>query len=70
MKFEAEDPSVVSKSGSGGVDRSQGAARAISVRLSPASTLLFNLIHIQSFIDPGLKWDDLKWFKSITKSKC
>ncbi|KAJ7284155.1 FMN-dependent dehydrogenase-domain-containing protein [Mycena rebaudengoi] len=50
MKFEAEDPSVVSKSGSGGVDRSQGAARAIS-----------------SFIDPGLKWDDLKWFKSITK---
>ncbi|KAJ7734000.1 FMN-dependent dehydrogenase-domain-containing protein [Mycena maculata] len=50
MKFEAEDPSVVSKSGSSGTDRSQGAARAIS-----------------SFIDPGLKWDDLQWFKSITK---
>ncbi|KAJ6538470.1 FMN-dependent dehydrogenase-domain-containing protein [Mycena vulgaris] len=50
MKFEAEDPSVVSNSGSQGVDRSQGAARAIS-----------------SFIDTGLKWDDLKWFKSITK---
>lgn len=31
MKFEAEDPSEVSKAGSGGVDRSQGAARAISV---------------------------------------
>ncbi|KAJ7682434.1 FMN-dependent dehydrogenase-domain-containing protein [Mycena polygramma] len=50
MKFEAEDPSVVSKSGSQAVDRSQGAARAIS-----------------SFIDTGLKWDDLEWFKSITK---
>ncbi|KAJ7068640.1 FMN-dependent dehydrogenase-domain-containing protein [Mycena amicta] len=50
MKFEAEDPSVVSNSGAQGVDRSQGAARAIS-----------------SFIDTALKWDDLKWFKSITK---
>ncbi|KAJ7228304.1 FMN-dependent dehydrogenase-domain-containing protein [Mycena pura] len=50
MKFEAEDPSVVSASGSDGVDRSQGAARAIS-----------------SFIDTALQWDDLKWFKSITK---
>ncbi|KAG6920222.1 hypothetical protein DXG01_004991 [Tephrocybe rancida] len=49
MKFEAADPSEVSKSGSDGVDRSQGAARAIS-----------------SFIDPGLNWDDLDWFKSIT----
>jgi L-lactate dehydrogenase (cytochrome) len=49
MKFEAEDPSEVAKSGSGGVDRSHGAARAIS-----------------SFIDPGLKWSDLDWFKSIT----
>ncbi|KAJ7098803.1 FMN-dependent dehydrogenase-domain-containing protein [Mycena belliarum] len=50
MKFEDADPSVVSSSGSQGVDRSQGAARAIS-----------------SFIDTALKWDDLKWFKSITK---
>ncbi|KAF8908058.1 FMN-dependent dehydrogenase-domain-containing protein [Mucidula mucida] len=49
MKFEAEDPSEVSKAGASGVDRSQGAARAIS-----------------SFIDPGLNWNDLKWFKSIT----
>jgi len=31
------------------IDRSQGAARAIS-----------------SFIDPGLCWDDIDWFKSIT----
>ncbi|KAF9061806.1 FMN-dependent dehydrogenase-domain-containing protein [Rhodocollybia butyracea] len=50
QKFEAEDPAEVSKSGSDGVDRTQGAARAIS-----------------SFIDPGLNWGDLKWFKSITK---
>jgi L-lactate dehydrogenase (cytochrome) len=34
MKFTDEDPSEVSKSGSDGVDRSQGAARAISVRIS------------------------------------
>ena len=33
MKFDAEDPSVDSKSGSQNVDRSQGAARAISVCL-------------------------------------
>lgn len=32
------------------VDRSQGAARAIS-----------------SFIDPSLNWDDLHWFRSITR---
>ena len=32
MKFEAEDPAEVSKNDKqGGVDRSQGAARAISV---------------------------------------
>ncbi|ESK97375.1 mitochondrial cytochrome [Moniliophthora roreri MCA 2997] len=50
MKFEAEDPAEVTKGGSDGVDRSQGAARAIS-----------------SFIDPGLSWKDIPWFKSITK---
>lgn len=50
MKFEAEDPSEVKKTDTNGVDRSQGAARAIS-----------------SFIDPGLSWKDLTWFKSITK---
>lgn len=31
QKFEAEDPSEVTQAGQGGVDRSQGAARAISV---------------------------------------
>ncbi|KAJ3925390.1 MAG: FMN-dependent dehydrogenase-domain-containing protein [Lentinula lateritia] len=50
QKFEAEDPAEVSKTRKDNVDRSQGAARAIS-----------------SFIDPGLKWADLNWFKSITK---
>ncbi|THH33092.1 hypothetical protein EUX98_g1115 [Antrodiella citrinella] len=51
MKFEEADPDQVSKNDkSKEVDRSQGAARAIS-----------------SFIDPSLCWDDLPWFKSITK---
>ncbi|KDQ52808.1 hypothetical protein JAAARDRAFT_162334 [Jaapia argillacea MUCL 33604] len=51
MKFEAEDPAeVTSNKQEDKVDRSQGAARAIS-----------------SFIDPGLDWKDLPWFKSITK---
>ncbi|TCD66741.1 hypothetical protein EIP91_000982 [Steccherinum ochraceum] len=51
MKFEEADPDQVSSNDkSKEVDRSQGAARAIS-----------------SFIDPGLCWDDLAWFKSITK---
>jgi len=36
----------------GEVDRSQGAARAIS-----------------SYIDPGLNWADVPWFKTITKMK-
>ncbi|KAG8734659.1 hypothetical protein FRC12_018432 [Ceratobasidium sp. 428] len=48
QKFEDEGSEV--QRGSSGVDRSQGAARAIS-----------------SFIDPGLSWRDLDWFKSITK---
>ncbi|KII95635.1 hypothetical protein PLICRDRAFT_34557 [Plicaturopsis crispa FD-325 SS-3] len=51
MKFEADDPAEQSRvAGKEDVDRSQGAARAIS-----------------SFIDPGLQWSDLAWFKSITK---
>jgi L-lactate dehydrogenase (cytochrome) len=41
--------SNVQSSGGDNVDRSQGAARAIS-----------------SFIDPGLQWSDIAWFKSIT----
>lgn len=34
----------------------------------PHASTHLNMVQ-QSFIDPGLKWDDLKWFKSITKSK-
>ncbi|KAI0090706.1 FMN-dependent dehydrogenase-domain-containing protein [Irpex rosettiformis] len=49
QKFEAEEPDEMDKNKSS-VDRTQGAARAIS-----------------SFIDPGLCWDDMKWFKNITK---
>ena len=48
-KFSDTGSNVQGSSGEN-VDRSQGAARAIS-----------------SFIDPGLKWDDIPWFKSITK---
>jgi L-lactate dehydrogenase (cytochrome) len=48
MKF-AETGSKVQE-GDASVDKSQGAARAIS-----------------SFIDPGLSWKDIPWFKSITK---
>ena len=40
MKFTAEDPSEVSKSGADGVDRSQGAARAISVSIECLSVLI------------------------------
>lgn len=31
MKFEAEDPAEMTRSGQGGVNRDQGVARAISV---------------------------------------
>ena len=42
--------SSVQSSGGDEVDRSQGAARAIS-----------------SFIDPALSWEDVPWFRRITK---
>ena len=45
----SDQGSSVQDTGGDNVDRSQGAARAIS-----------------SFIDPGLCWDDIPWFKSIT----
>ncbi|KAI0302340.1 hypothetical protein B0F90DRAFT_1714063 [Multifurca ochricompacta] len=50
MAFDAEDPHEIGKSGSDKVDRSRGAAKAIT-----------------GFIDPGLKWADISWFKSITR---
>ena len=49
MKFD-DIGSQVQNDNKDNVDRSQGAARAIS-----------------SFIDPSLSWDDLNWFKSITR---
>lgn len=48
MRMKFKDDADVQK-GDAGVDRSQGAARAIS-----------------SFIDPGLCWDDIAWFKSVS----
>ena len=70
MKFEADDPSEVTKAGGKGVDRTQGAARAISVSLHfcPISCRDPSRAFNQSFIDPGLSWNDIPWFKSITKS--
>jgi L-lactate dehydrogenase (cytochrome) len=50
MRSKFSDPGSNVQSGDDGIDRSQGAARAIS-----------------SFIDPGLSWKDIPWFKSITK---
>lgn len=50
MRMKFADAGSEVQQGDGSVDRSQGAARAIS-----------------SFIDPGLSWKDMDWFKSITK---
>jgi L-lactate dehydrogenase (cytochrome) len=50
MRSKFEDKGSDVQAEDQGIDRSQGAARAIS-----------------SFIDPGLCWDDIAWFKSITK---
>jgi len=48
MKFVNEGTDL--QKGDASVDKSQGAARAIS-----------------SFIDPGLSWNDIPWFRSMTK---
>jgi len=48
MKFDDSGSNV--QNGDSTVDKSQGAARAIS-----------------SFIDPSLSWEDIAWFKSITR---
>jgi len=50
MRVKLDDAGSAVQQGDASVDKSQGAARAIS-----------------SFIDPGLSWKDLPWFKSITK---
>ncbi|KAF8320336.1 hypothetical protein DL93DRAFT_1831592 [Clavulina sp. PMI_390] len=49
MKFEDEASDLL-KGDEEKIDRSQGAAKAIT-----------------SFIDPGLSWPDIPWFKTITK---
>ncbi|EKM81155.1 hypothetical protein AGABI1DRAFT_112847 [Agaricus bisporus var. burnettii JB137-S8] len=63
MKFEADDPSEVSKSGSEGVDRSQGAARAISSFIDPslewADISWFKAITKMPLILKGVQtWED------------
>ncbi len=67
MTFEAADPHEIGKSGSE-VDRSRGAAKAITVSDTSNERISADRPRIKGFIDPGLKWADLSWFKSITKS--
>lgn len=50
MRSKYDEGAAKVQTDEGLVDRTQGAARAIS-----------------SFIDPGLSWDDIDFFKSITK---
>src|ERR1700738_2569153 len=50
MRSKYDEGAAKVQTDEGNVDRSQGAARAIS-----------------SFIDPGLNWDDIEFFKRITK---
>lgn len=52
QKFEADDPSEVSKAKQGNVDRTQGAARAISVSL--ALCLSFDYVGVSSSLCLGL----------------
>jgi L-lactate dehydrogenase (cytochrome) len=68
MTFDAADPHEIKKSGDGQVDRSRGAAKAITVSCVLNETSVVDDIGTQGFIDPGLKWADIPWFKSITKS--
>ncbi len=68
MTFDAADPHEIGKSGSDQVDRSRGAAKAITVSNTLNRRVLADYRQTQGFIDPGLKWADVSWFKSITKS--
>ena len=72
MKFTDEDLSAVQSADSLSIDRSQGAARAISVRQFIPHRQSFRISNApyQSFINPGLQWSDINWFRSITKSMC
>lgn len=68
MTFDAEDPHEIGKSDSDQVDRSRGAAKAITVSNISNRRVRADRHRTQGFIDPGLKWADISWFKSITKS--
>jgi L-lactate dehydrogenase (cytochrome) len=68
MTFDAEDPHEIGKSGGDEVDRSRGAAKAITVSSIFHRRVRADHHRTQGFIDPGLKWADISWFKSITKS--
>ena len=68
MTFDAEDPHEIGKSGGDQVDRSRGAAKAITVSSALNRRVMADHHRTQGFIDPGLKWVDISWFKSITKS--
>jgi len=67
MTFDAADPHEIGKSGSNQVDRSRGAAKAITVSYALNKFTPTDYNRAQGFIDPGLKWADIPWFKSITK---
>jgi L-lactate dehydrogenase (cytochrome) len=67
MTFDAADPHEIGKSGSDQVDRSRGAAKAITVSCALNKYMVTDHSRTQGFIDPGLKWADIPWFKSITK---
>ena len=67
MTFEAADPHEIGKSGGDQVDRSRGAAKAITVSCASNNCMLADYNQVKGFIDPGLKWADIPWFKSITK---
>lgn len=68
MTFDAEDPHEIGKSSGDQVDRSRGAAKAITVSNIFNRRARADRHRTQGFIDPGLKWADIPWFKSITKS--
>jgi L-lactate dehydrogenase (cytochrome) len=67
MTFDAADPHEIKKSGDEPVDRSRGAAKAITVSCAVDRWWRADDNGTQGFIDPGLKWADIPWFKSITK---
>lgn len=66
MTFDAANPHEIGKSSGGQVDRSKGAAKAITVSWLLNEYKLADYSWTQGFIDPSLNWADIPWFKSIT----